>query len=67
MRNTYIVQNEILSLACTNQYYLKLNRAAQSLEVYEQADNNLLRELYLLQEELDWLVTNIPKESIIEM
>ena len=53
MPNTCIVQNEILSPACTNQYYLKLNRTAQSLEVYEQEDNNTMRELYPLREDFD--------------
>ena len=53
MKKTYIAHKSLLSSVCTNQYYLKLNRAAQSLEVYEQADNNLLRELYPLREDFD--------------
>ena len=52
-KTTYIAHKSILSPVCSNQYYLKLNRAAQSLEVYEQADNNTLRELYPLREDFD--------------
>ena len=47
-----IISKSLLS-ACANQYYLKLDRTTQSLEVYEQVDNNLLRELYPLREDFD--------------
>ena len=53
MEKACIAHKSILSPTCSNQYYLKLNRAAQSLEVYEQADNDLLRELYPLREDFD--------------
>ena len=54
MKKTYIVKKSLLSSSCTNQYYyLKLNRTAQYLEVYEQADNHRLRELYTLREDFD--------------
>lgn len=48
-----IISKSLLSSTCTNHYYLKLNRTAQSLEVYEQADNHLLRDIYPLREDFD--------------
>lgn len=53
MQKTYIAHKSLLSPACSNQYYLKLNRTAQALGVYEQADNNTLREFYPLREDFD--------------
>ena len=47
----YIVQKSLLFYQY--QYYLRLDRASQWLEVYEQADSNTLRELYPLRENFD--------------
>lgn len=47
----YIVQKSLLFYQ--HQYYLRLDRASQWLEVYEQADSNPLRELYPLRENFD--------------
>ncbi len=50
---TYIVHKTILSSDCSNQYYLKIDRNAHCLDVYEQEDNCNLRKLYPLREDFD--------------
>lgn len=48
-----ILKKDFLSPTCSNQYYLRLNRTLQCLEVYEKADSCALQELYPLRKDFD--------------
>lgn len=49
----YIVANRILNIINDNQYYLKLNRQAGCLEIYQKTDTKALWTHYPIREDFD--------------
>lgn len=49
----YIVSQRILNKETNNRYFLRLNREESCLEIYEQAENAILKENYPIRDDFD--------------